>query len=210
MDTVEIIGRSSSHFTRMARIFAEELQVQYRLVPVPDMTAMSADAYGDNPAMKLPVLRVDGSTLFGAQNICRALAERSRRQVRIIWPESLRDHLSRNAQELVWHGMAAQVQLVLGVLVCKLPADNTYFVKANEGFEGALRWLDAHLGAVLRQLPPARDLSLFEVSLFCLVDHLKFRPTVAIAPHGALMSFAQEFGERPAAKRTAYGFDRKP
>jgi glutathione S-transferase len=168
---------------------------------------MSADAYGDNPAMKLPVLRLNGSVLFGAQNICRALAEGSSRSVRIIWPEDLGDHLSRNAQELVWHGMAAQVQLVFGVMICKLPADNPYFVKATEGFDGALRWLDARLGDVLRQLPPARDLSLFEVSLFCLLDHLRFRPTVSITPYQALAFFAQQFGERSAAKCTAYGFD---
>ena len=87
MDVIEIVGRSSSHFTRMARIFAEELGVPYRLVPVLDLKALSAAAYGDNPAMKLPSMRVDGSTFFGAQSICRALAHRSSPGTRIIWPE---------------------------------------------------------------------------------------------------------------------------
>ena len=207
VDSIEIIGRSSSHFTRMARMFAEELGLPYRLLPVSDMTALSAGAYGDNPAMKLPVLRVNGSTLFGAQNICRALAEHSDRGIRIVWPEDLTDPPSRNAQELVWHGMAAQVQLVLGVAICKLPADNTYFVKAREGFDGALRWLDRNLAEVLGRLPPARDLSLFEVSLFCLVDHLTFRPTVSITSYPALVSFAEAFGKRSAARSTPYTFD---
>jgi glutathione S-transferase len=206
MNTMEIIGRSSSHFTRMARIFAEELGVPHRLVPVPDMTVVSADAYGDNPAMKLPVLRADGVTLFGAENICRAIAERSGRASRIVWPEDLTDYLSRNAQELVWHGMAAQVQLVFGAEICKLPADNTYFVKARQGFNGALLWLERHIAGVLQHLPPARDLSMLEVSLFCLIDHLTFRPTVPIAPYQSLVSFTQEFGRRSGAASTAYRF----
>jgi hypothetical protein len=94
MDTVEIIGRSSSHFTRMARVFAEELSVPYRLVPVPDMTVLSDKLYGGNPAMKLPVLRVGTLTLFGAENICRAITERSNRAAQIVWPENLREPLS--------------------------------------------------------------------------------------------------------------------
>jgi glutathione S-transferase len=207
MDVIEIIGRSSSHFTRMTRIFAEELRVPYRLVPVPDMTVLSDEAYGGNPAMKLPVLRMNGSTLFGAQNICRAIAGRSDQPARIIWPEDLHDSLSCNAQELVWHGMAVQVQLAFGTLICKLPADNVYFVKAREGFNGTLVWLDTHLADVRGHLPPARDLSLFEVALFCLVDHLAFRPTVSIAPYPTLVSFAEEFGKRSSARSTAYRFD---
>jgi glutathione S-transferase len=207
VDVIEIVGRSSSHFTRMARIFAEELGVAYRLVPVLDMKVLSADAYGDNPAMKLPAMRMEGSTHFGAQNICRALAYRSTRKKRIIWPEELRDPLSCNAQEFVWHGMAAQVQIAFGVLICKLPEDNLYFTKAHKGFEGALGWLDEHLAEVIGRLPSGRDLSLFEVSLFCLVDHLSFRRTVSLAPYKHLISFKDEFAKRPSAGSTAYRFD---
>jgi glutathione S-transferase len=210
MDTVEIIGRTSSHFTRVACIFAEELHVPYRLVPVPDMTVLSAEAYGGNPAMKLPVLRTKGSTLFGAQNICRALAERSGGQAQIAWPEDFRDRLSRNAQELVWHGMAAQVQIAFGVGICKLPADNVYFAKAREGFEGTLSWLDKHLGEVQRCLPATRNLSLFEVTLFCLIDHLTFRPTISITPFRNLARFAEEFGNRPSAQNTPYRLQSMP
>jgi glutathione S-transferase len=207
MDAIEIIGRSSSHFTRMVRIFAEELSVPYRLIPVPDMTVVSAEAYGGNPAMKLPVLRMSSSTLFGAQNICRAIAQRSNRKAQIIWPEDLRDSVACNAQEFVWHGMAAQVQIVLGVVICKLSAENVYFVKARDGFEGTLGWLDAHLADVYSHLPAARDLSLLEVSLFCLVDHLIFRPTVSITPYRALVRFVEEFGKRSSARCTTYHFD---
>jgi glutathione S-transferase len=191
----------------MPLIFAEELAVAYELVPIYDMTTLSAEVYAGNPALKLPILRTNGSTLFGAQNICRAIAEMAGGPARIVWPEQLRDNLSRNAQELVWHCMAAQVQLIVGTLIGKLPADNIYFAKARAGLERSLRWLDAHLSAVLQLLPLPRDFSLFEVSLYCLVEHLGFRGTVPIEPYAALVAFTQEFSARPSAQRTAFRFD---
>jgi glutathione S-transferase len=209
MTKLQIVGRSSSHFTRLPRMMAEELDVAYDLVPIYDMTELGPAVYADNPALKLPILRAGDSTLFGALNICRALAGRATTSKRIVWPEELRDDLSCNAQELVWHCMAAQVQIVLGTAVGKLPADNIYFVKARAGFEGSLQWLDANLAAVLRALPP-RDLSIFEVSLFCLVDHLVFRATLPIDPYPSLVGFRSELSMRASAQRTAYRFDEPP
>ena len=135
MSTMQIVGRSSSHFTRLVRLFAAELSIPYELVVVYDMTALGPEVYGSNPALKQPILRRNGGVLFGAQNICRALAEMSERKPTIVWPEDLRDELSRNAQELVWHCMQTQVQLVMGNLVGKLPAENVYFSKARAGME---------------------------------------------------------------------------
>ncbi|MGH8142617.1 MAG: glutathione S-transferase N-terminal domain-containing protein [Steroidobacteraceae bacterium] len=207
MNTVEIIGRSSSLYTRMALIFAHELGVAVQLAPVADMTALGRQAYADNPALKLPILRTPGGVLFGAQNICRAIAERAARPARIVWPEELRDDLSRNAQELVGHCMGAQVQLIIGTLVSKLPADNIFFVKARAGLEGSLHWLDAHLDGALHVLPTPRDLSMFEVSLFCLIEHLAFRGTVAVEPYPSLGRFAAQFADRPSARHTSYQYD---
>jgi hypothetical protein len=102
--------------------------------------------------------------------------------------------------------MAAQVQLVLGTIVGKLPAEHVYFAKGRAGFEGALRWLDEHVEAALAALPP-RDLSLFEVTLFCLIEHLVFRQSLPVEPYPRLVQFARVFGERPAARATAYKFD---
>ncbi len=203
---VQIIGRSSSLFTRVPRIVARELGVALELVPIPDMTATDPASYGGNPALKLPTLRRDGSLVFGAENICRTLAEVAGTSARIVWPEQLRSEVSRNAQEMVWQAMTAQVQVVFGTVIGKLPADNLYFTKARSGFEGALRWLDAHLEAALAELP-ARDVSLFEVTLFCLVEHIVFRPTLPLDPCPALVAFARAFATRASAQSTAYRFD---
>jgi glutathione S-transferase len=206
MSTVQIIGRSSSHFTRVTRVFALELGVPFELVPILDMSLLDADAYVGNPALKLPTMRRAGSLVFGAENICRALAEMSDATPRIVWPEQLRDDISRNAQAMVWHGMAAQVQLIIGTRVAKLPADNLYFVKAQAGFAGSLRWLEDHLAAALAALP-ARDLSLFEVTLFCLMEHLGFRTMVPLEPYPSLVQFAKTYGARPSAVSTPYQID---
>ncbi len=206
-DQLQLIGRSSSHFTRVARIFAHELEVPIELVQVLDLTSTDRAAYAGNPAMKIPSLRrPDGSLLFGTENICRALAELAPAPRRVVWPEAVRADVARNAQELTWHGMAAQVQLIVGTLLGKLPADHVYFSKGRLGFEGALGWLDANLEAALAALPSARDLSLLEVTLFCLIEHLVFRPTVEIEPHANLRAFAAAFGERPSARATFYAF----
>jgi hypothetical protein len=99
------------------------------------------------------------------------------------------------------------VALVMGTMIGKLPAENIYFAKGYLGLEGSLAWLDANLDAALRALPTPRDFSLFEVSLFCLIEHLAFRPTAPLALHARLMAFAADFGTREAARRTAYRFD---
>lgn len=206
---LRITGRSSSHFTRLVRVFAQELGVVCQFAPVYDLASLDMRDYAGNPALKLPVLTIGGATVFGAENICRVLAGSAPEHRRVVWPEDVRDLQARNAQELVWHAMQAQVQLGFGVQVAKLPADNIYFAKAAVGLRHALQWLDEKLQAVIDTLPP-RDLSMLEVSLFCLVEHLAFRATVPLESYGQLTAFAREFGKRASARNTAYLFDVPP
>lgn len=202
---VEIFGRRASLYTRIALVFAETLGVPWRLRHIPDMTDLDPAVYGGSPARKLPVLRVGGEMVLGTENICRALAASAARErkVRVVWPEDLPDVEARNAQELVWQCATAQVQLAMGTIIAGLPADNVYFVKARTGMESSLEWLDQRVDSLLERMPP-RDLSLFEASLFCLVEHLGFRPTVNVAPCSRLNAFVASFGEREAARATVY------
>lgn len=203
MTTLQIVGRTSSLFTRVPLIFAEELGVPYELVPISGLKAIEPAIYAGNPALKMPILRDGESVLFGSQNICRAIAARATEPARIVWPEDFSDTRSRNAHELVAHSMTAQVQIAMGTFVCGLPAENVYFQKALAGLDGALRWLDERLDAVLRGFPE-RDLSFFEVSLFCLMEHFALRPTVAPESYPSLVRFAQGFATRSSAQRTTY------
>lgn len=54
-----LIGRSSSHFTRVPRMLALELGVDLAFQPVYDLGSRQTADYGGNPAMKLPVLPLD-------------------------------------------------------------------------------------------------------------------------------------------------------
>lgn len=228
MSPLQIIGRSSSHFTRVPRLLAHELEVELELVVVYDFMSLAEEIHAGNPARKMPTLRrPDGGLVFGTENICRVIAEEAERARgqeqremrdkreprRIVWPEELTDDLSRNAQELVWHAMAAQVQLVVGTVIGKLPADNVYFTKGRAGFEGALAWLEAHFPTVLRTMDarhPDRLISLFEATLFCLVEHLQLRPTLPLEPYPKLVAFASVLAQRPSARATAYRMDAPP
>ncbi|MBK8942734.1 MAG: hypothetical protein IPM79_35350, partial [Polyangiaceae bacterium] len=150
--------------------------------------------------------------LFGTDNICRALAEIAGRSgdPRVVLGGPSASVLARSAQELVWQAMSTQVQLVVGLRVAKLPAENVFFEKAKAGMLGSLAWLEARAGEVIAELPEPRDLSLFEVTLFCLLEHLGFRPSVSLEPFPALRGFAATFGSRESARGTPYRFDPPP
>jgi hypothetical protein len=50
MNDLVLVGRSSSHFTRVARIFALDLGVPHVFRPVLDMTSTDPATYADNCA----------------------------------------------------------------------------------------------------------------------------------------------------------------
>jgi hypothetical protein len=50
-------------------------------------------------------------------------------------------------------------------------------------------------------------MSLFEASLFCLVDHAAFRGTLPLQPYPSLVRFAEQFAQRACARQTAYRLD---
>lgn len=207
---LRLTGRSTSHFTRVARMFAHELDVSVELEAVHDLTGLDAATYGGHPAMKIPTLHVGDEPLFGTENICRKLVEIAGRadDPRIVLSHHVTSDVVRSAQELVWHAMSAQVQLVIGVNLAKLPADSVFFTKARLGMLGALAWLEERLDAVLAELPSPRAVSVFEVTLFCLVEHLVFRPTVALEAFPRLRGFAAAFGARASAQRTPFRRER--
>jgi glutathione S-transferase len=201
-----IIGRSSSSFTRVVRIFATELAIPYAFELVHDLQSLSVDDYGGNPALKLPSLRTAQATWFGALNICRELARRAERPRHIVWPESLEQPLLANAQELILHAMSTEVGLIMSGLGEQL-TDTPHRRKMTHSLDNVLAWLDAHLEQTLAALPRERDVSYLEVTLFCLVTHLDFRNVVATAPYAQLTTFRAAYGARAACRETEYRFD---
>lgn len=203
---LRIIGRSGSHFTRAARIVAHELTVPVEFDELDDLMSVNVEDYGGHPALKIPTLQIGDFPLFGTDNICRKLAELAGRadDPRVVLSHQVTSDLVRSAQELVWHAMAVQVQLVIGVRVAKLPAENPFFAKARLGMVGSLRWLNERLDRVLAALPAPRDFSVFEVTLYCLIEHIVFRPMVPLDEFSRLRDFVAAFSARESAQRTPF------
>lgn len=207
--TPTLIGRSSSSFTRITRVFAAELGVAYGFRVVPDLTSLEAADYGGHPALKLPALEAPEGTWFGSLNICRALARRTPAR-RIVWPEALIEPITANAQELTLSAMSTEVTLIMSSLGGEAEgprAMSPHTAKMQKSLVDTLAWLDSHVERVLAALPAERELSYLEVALFCLVTHLLFRSVVPVDPYPRLRTFIQRFDERPSAEQTAYRFD---
>lgn len=199
-----LYGRSSSHFTRVARIFAAELSVPYTFQIVRDLFSLDSDDYGGHPALKLPALQTRDARWFGTLNICRELARQSHRQTRIVWPEALATPVLANAQELVLHAMSTEVTLVMSK-VGGGTTESQHQQKMTASLAQSMAWLEHNMATAIAAL--ARDLSFLEVTLFCLVEHLEFREVLSMRGYPVLRQLASEFSNRASAKQTAYRFD---
>jgi glutathione S-transferase len=204
MSEIVLVGRSSSHFTRTARIFALELRVPHGFRPVLDMMATEPANYADNPALKVPVLLDEQGPLFGTENICRELTRRSGQRDRVVLCGDLSERIVANVEEMVLHAMNSTVILIT---TGTGSGDRSPPAKVRQSLENALGFLEAHLDEVRTALPANRLLSFCEVSLFCLVTHLPFRKIMEVAGYPRLRAFCEEFEQRPGARATGYRFD---
>jgi glutathione S-transferase len=204
---VVLVGRSSSHFTRTARIFALELGVPHTFQPVHDLTTLDAGVYAGNPALKVPILVDAQGPLYGTENICRELTRRSGKADRVILRGALADRLVANAEEMVLHAMNTGVILIMQSVGGEGAAPQP---KLRGSLENVLAFLDAKVDGVLAALPAARVLSFFEVAVFCIVTHLPFRKLLDVSGFSNLQRFCSAFAERSGARATEYRFDVRP
>lgn len=207
--TIEIVGRQSSHYTRQVRLLAHELCVDYTLQPIHDLLGEDPATFAGNPALKLPAVRQGDVVIWGSLNACRWIARQAPDgATRVAWPEDATTPLLMNAHEVVAHAMAAQVEVVFHDIVSKRPADATSR-KRRTSLALCLAWLDAHLDAIHTELPAER-IALFDLGLFCLLEHLPFRNPMDLSRMPRLTGFAGEFGLRASAQATPYRFDAPP
>jgi glutathione S-transferase len=203
MTDLVLLGRSSSHFTRTARIFALELGVPHAFRPVLDLTSPDLATYAGNPALKVPVLIDAGGPLFGTENICRELAHRSEVGSRVVLRGDVADRLVANVEETTLHVMAAEVSLI----TAQVPGAGPAPPKVRRSLDNGLAYLDGSVDGALEALPADRALSFLEAALFCLVTHLPFRQIADVSGHARLGAFCARFGERAGARQTGYRFD---
>lgn len=203
MSELILVGRSSSHFTRTARIFALELGVPHAFRPVLDIMSLDPATFAGNPALKIPVLVDERGPLFGTENICRELARRSTIRSGVFLRGDIEERSIANAEEMTLHAMSTQVTLI----TAKLAGGASPPAKVLRSLENTLRYLDDHVDRMLDALPKDRTITFLEVSLFCLVTHLPFRQTLDAAGYERLNAFCDRFGHREGARRTPYCFD---
>ena len=200
---VELWGRSSSHFSRVARMFALELAVPHDFRPVLELTTLDPSAYGHNPALKVPVLVDEHGSLFGVENICRALLRRSQHDASsVIMRGDVPNRAVANVEELTLHVMSSEVSLIMAKATGGVAP-----YKVAPSMHNSLRYVDDTLGAALAALPKDRLISFLEVTLFCVVTHLEFREIMDVSGFERLRDFCQLFSERQSAKSTQYRFD---
>jgi glutathione S-transferase len=203
MVTAYLLGRSSSHFTRVARIFALELGVPHDFRPVLDLTTLDPSAYAQNPALKIPVWVDEQGSLFGAENICHALRRRSgKTAASVILRGDQPERAVANAEELTLHVMSCGVSLIMAKAT-----GNAAPPKVTPSLHNSLRYLDETLPATLAALPSSRLLSFLEVALFCVVTHLEFRDIADASAFRRLQDFCLSFAERDSVEATPYRFD---
>lgn len=200
-----LVGRSSSVFTRVARIFAIELGIDHAFRIVPDLLAFEAERYGGNPALKLPTLVAPSGSWFGSLTICRELARLSRRTLHLVWPEDLVEPVLANAQELTVQAMTTEVALIMAKQGSHEVSD--YQRKLRQSLENTLAWLEEHVADIGSRLPADRELSYLEVTLFCLVTHLEFREVLPMVGYPGLDEFRRAFAERSSVAATEYHYD---
>jgi glutathione S-transferase len=201
-----LIGRSSSHFTRITRIFAAELGLDYSFRIVRDLMSSDPGDYGGNPALRIPVLQTPQGVWFGALNICRELWRRPGSRLRVVWPEDLAGPVLANAQEFVLQAMATEVSLIMGKQA-DASGSTAHHQKMRTSLLNMMAWLEQNVRSVLAALPEQRDLSFLEVTLFCLVTHLGFRGVLPTDSYSELNRFCQQFETRASIRETPYRFD---
>jgi len=199
-----LVGRSSSHFTRIARLFALELDVPHTFRPVFDLKSLDVADYAGNPALKIPVYVDENGPLFGTENICRELARRSGKEAVVVQRGDVGHRVVANAEELTLNVLTTEVSVVTARLN---DPERPPLPKLFPSIEKSLDYLDANLDAALAALPEGRKLSFLEASLFCVLEHLPFRQVLDVSPWKRLDAFRQRFGERESAKATVYRFD---
>jgi len=202
MTPVTIVGRSSSHYTRVTRIFALELEIAHGFQPVLDIMSTDVGVYADNPALKVPILVDEDGPLFGTENICRALVRRAARESDVVLRGDVAHRLVANAEEMTLGIMSTEVAIIMARTTGGAPGP-----KALRSIENSLTFLDQNVDALLAALPAHRALSFVETAIFCVLRHLPFREVMDVAPWKRLNAFGERFAERESARATTFHFD---
>ena len=109
---VTLVGRSSSHFTRTARVFALELGVPHAFRAVLDMMTLEPGAYARTRPSRCRCWWTRRGRSSGPRTSPRARAAPSGHGDRVVLRGDVAARLVANAEELILHAMGAEVTLI--------------------------------------------------------------------------------------------------
>jgi len=177
-----LYGTPRSHFTRIVRITCHELGLEVDSVDVGNV--LTAESFGGNPLMQVPVL-VDGEhTVWDSYNICRYVVEREGRDP--LGMESL-DWERRNLVSIIQGVMNAEVRLILAER-SGMETTGPLFDKARETLRRGLSWIDERIESEAGLTYPA-------VCAVAMWDHLLFYRNAERAEAPQLARVVERLGE---------------
>ena len=191
---MKLHGTPLSHFTRKIRILAAELAIPLDFVRERTVMSTSAEAYANNPLLRVPAL-VDGDvTLIESDHIARYLVARHDPADRLgVRSESVED-LNRLA---VINGvMASEVTPILATRGGLDITGAVYFDKLLASIDSGLAWLDA------RTDPDAPGFDYRDLTLVCAWQHLAHYGLRPLDPYRRLAARVDRFADRPSVATT--------
>jgi glutathione S-transferase len=185
----QLYGTPRSHFTRVVRITCHELGLEPEQVDVGNV--VTAQSFGGNPLMQVPVL-VDGEReVWDSHNICRYLVERQGADPLGI--ESL-DWAGRNLVAIIHGVMSAEVRLILAER-CGMATTGAMFDKARETLRRGLAWIDERIESEAGLTYPA-------VCAVAMWDHLVLYGNADPTEAPRLVRVVERLGEHASIART--------
>ena len=179
-----LYGTPRSHFTRIVRILGHELGLEYQWIDVGNIG--TAEAFGGNPLMAVPVLADGDRTIWNSHDICRYLVERE--QADPLGVETL-DWMGRRFLTVIHGVMNAEVRLILAERSGLETRGVVVFDKTRETIRQGLGWLDANVETY-------RGLTYPAVCVTAMWDHLLFYDNASRVDAPAICSVVDALQER--------------
>jgi glutathione S-transferase len=193
--SVQLYGTPASHFTRKLRILLAELDVPFEFVRTPSVLAPTADAYGNNPLMRVPTL-VDGDlTLIESDHIARYVVDKhdpnDRFGVLSVEPRTLNRIAITNGI------MANEVVLILAKRGGLEAIDGVaYFRKLRSTIDDGLAWLDGNVDVE----EPGLDYA--DMVMISMWQHALHYGFASADRHGRIAARVAQFSERRSVAST--------
>lgn len=188
---MQLIGSTTSPFVRRIRIWALLHHQPFEFINLDIFSKEDRQVLiNNNPARKVPVLIDNEQTITDSNSIMRYLLVKHQLAPLNWQQEGLLTIINACNDSLV------------ELLLCQrsgfdISEDKLFFNLQNERIVETLSYLNSHLTD-----EEFKGCEYLNISLYCLLDWIRFRELTALAPFTALTEFHQQFSQKICAKQT--------